>query len=101
MLKLYRHIYHKNIYLAKNWHIVGGSYTTEFYYATEDIFTALKDANRDGFRNFMHLADKGLTANIVLSKEIEIDGYKGVCKKEVKYPVSEFVLVELVEKGGE
>lgn len=105
-LKLYRHIYHKNIYLARNWNTVGGSATTDFYYATENLMEALNHANKSDFEHWFYsfLDDNlktKLKAKITLSKEIEIDGYKGTVRKTMEFPVTEFVLVELEEKVGE
>lgn len=95
-IKIYRHIYHKDIYLARNWNIVGGSETTEFYYATKDIIKAIDNANRTEFlswtRSFPHLV-----AKIKDSKEVDIDGYKGVLIKELSFPVVEFECVTLRE----
>jgi hypothetical protein len=103
-IKFYRHFYHKDIYLARNWGIAGGGPTTDFYYATKNFQEAISSANRkEDFEHWFHsfldddLKTK-LTAKIVLSKEIEIDGYKGICTKTMEFPVHEFELVELVEK---
>ena len=105
-IKLYRHIYHKDIYLARNWSVVGGSYTTDFYYATQNVFEAITSANREDFERWFNswVYDNGkskLKAKITLSKEVEIDGYKGTCRKTFEFPVYEFECVEFVEKGGE
>ena len=101
-LKLYRHSYHKDIYLARNWQYCGGGSDTEFYYATRDVMVALKDANRKDFETWMHsfldAHDKTrLKAKIKDSKEIEIDGYKGKVEKTLVFPVTDFVLVEFQE----
>ena len=104
-IKLYRHIYHKDIYLARNWSIVGGSYTTDFYYATQNVFEAITSANKPDFERLLNnwVDDNGkskLTARITLSKEIEIDGYCGTCRKNVEFPIYEFECIEFVEKEG-
>ena len=39
-----------------------------------------------------------LKAKIILEKEIDFDGYKGVLKKEAIYPLDDFELITLVEK---
>lgn len=101
-IKIYRHKYYKDIYLARNWHICGGSSTTEFYFATKELTRAIADANKNDFESWMHsfLDEEGktkLTADIKLSKMIEIDGYKGLCQKECKFPVTEFELVVFEE----
>ena len=73
-LKLYRHKYNKDFFLARNWQIVGGSYKTDFYYATKDIVTAIKDAQRDGFLEWAKAFKDGvMCAKIMDTKEIEID----------------------------
>lgn len=102
-LKLYRHIYHKNVFLARNWSVVGGGPTTDFYYATENVIEAVASANKDDFEHWFYafLGDNlktKLKAKITFSKEIEIDGYKGTCRKTVEFPIYEFECIELVEK---
>lgn len=102
-LKLYRHKYYKDIYLTRNWGYIGGGPTTPFYNATKEIIPAIAAASKPDFDSWMKsfLDDEGkskLTAEITLSKEIEFDGYKGVCTKVMSFPVWEFELVELVEK---
>lgn len=101
-LKLYRHVYHKDIFLIRNWSLCGGCPDTGFYIATKDVMRALIDANKPGFESWMSsfLDENGKTtlkAKITFEKEIEIDGYKGVCRKEVALPVTEFVLVKITE----
>lgn len=104
-LKVYRHMYFKDIYLARNWCICGGGPTTDFYYATENVMEAVASANKaEDFECWMHRFedDNGKTklkAKITLKKEIEVDGYKGLCHKEMEFPVYEFKCIELVEKG--
>lgn len=102
-IKLYKHPCYEGIYLARNWHICGGNSETEFYYATEDVMVALESANKKGFESWMHsfLDDEGKTklkAKITFSKEVDVDGYKGICKKEVVIPVKEFIVAKLIEK---
>lgn len=101
-LKLYRHKYYKDIYLARNWGYVGGNHTTPFYFATKELIPAITDANKPDFRSWMNsfLDEEGKTklkAKITLSREIEFDGYKGICCKELELPVTEFECVEFVE----
>lgn len=101
-LKLYRHVYHKDIYLARNWSLCGGGAESEFYYATRDVMKALTDANRTDFESWMHrfLDDDKKTqlkAKMKDTKEVNIDGYKGIITKELVFPVKEFALVEIKE----
>ncbi len=105
-LKLYRHTYHKDIYLARNWQYYGGSDTTPFYYATKNIMTAVIDANKDGFESWMNhfIGNDGktrLVAKMTDSKEINIDGWCGTVTKEFAFQVKEFELVELTEGGND
>ena len=99
---VYRHKYHKNIYLARNWSYCGGNANTEFYYATKDMITALKDANCPNFLSWTHsfLDEDGKTmlkAQITDSKEVDIDGYTGTIAKELSFPVTEFEKVTFAE----
>lgn len=99
---VYRHKYHKNIYLARNWIYCGGGPETEFYYATKDMITALKDANSPNFLSWTHsFLDKDgktmLKAKITDSKEVDIDGYTGTITKGLSLPVTEFEKVTFAE----
>ena len=101
-VKLYRHIYHKDIFLARNWSYCGGGETTEFYYATRNMHTALIDANKPDFlswtNSFLDFDGKTkLKAKMIEEKTVDIDGYVGTLRKELVFPVSEFALVELAE----
>lgn len=101
-LFVFRHKYHKDIYLARNWSICGGGPNTEFYYATKDVITALKDAARSDFiswsRNFPSESGKtALKARIVDCKEVDIDGYKGTITKRLEFSVADFEKISLVE----
>jgi hypothetical protein len=95
-IKLYRHIYHKDIYLCRNWQYCGGGETTPFYFASRDLMQALKDANRAGFLSWKKTIPN-LVAKIIDTKEVDIDGYKGNLQKELAFPVAEFECVTFVE----
>lgn len=94
---LYRHKYFKDIYLARNWNYCGGTKDTPFYFATKDIVRAINDAYDPKFRDWMNRFEESLTAKFTDKKEVDIEGYCGVIKKELKFPIEEFVLVELTE----
>lgn len=101
-IKLFRHKVHKDIFLARNWSYCGGDENTEFYYATKDVFTAVKDANRPVFKKWFSsfLDEDGKTklkARITDRKTVDIDGYFGTVEKELVFPVVDFELVELTE----
>lgn len=101
-IKVYRHIYHKNIYLCRNWSFCGGGPSTEFYYASRDLMKAITDANRKGFESWMNsfLDENGKTvlkAKMIDAKEVDLDGYKGKLEKELTFPAVEFELIELCE----
>lgn len=96
-IKIYRHKTEKDIYLARNWHIVGGGPDTDFYFATKDFFRAIKDANTPEFINWTKW-DWHLKARITLTTDVNIDGYTGTLKKEVSYPVEDFELVTFAER---
>lgn len=93
---LYRHKFFDDIYLARNWNYCGGSKNTPFYFATQEIVRAINDAQNPKFLEWAHRIE-GLTAKFTDSKEVNIDGYEGIIKKELSFPVADFHLVELVE----
>lgn len=95
-IRVYRHKFHKDIYLARNWNYCGGGPKTDFYFATRDLIVAIKDANRKDFMSW-HNQFKELVAKIVDRKEVSIDGYTGTVTKELSFPVSDFEPVWLVE----
>lgn len=95
-IKLYRHKYFEDVYLARNYSYCGGNKDTPFYYGTQDIFEAIKSAQREDFLDWHNRID-GLTAKFTDCKEIDIDGYTGTIKKELCLPVSEFEVVILEE----
>ena len=95
-IKLYRHKYFEDVYLARNYGYCGGNKDTPFYYGTQDILEAIRSAHDKNFLDW-HKRIDGLTAKFTDSKEIDIDGYKGTIKKELSFPVSEFEIVILRE----
>lgn len=95
-IKLYRHKYINDIYLARDYAYCGGNKDTPFYYATKDIMKAIGDAKKENFLHW-HKSIDGLTAKFIDSKKFDIDGYKGNLTKELFLPVSEFELVILEE----
>lgn len=99
-IKLYRHKYFEDVYLARNYNYCGGNKYTPFYYGTQDIFEAIKGARREDFLDW-HKRIDGLTAKFTDSKEVDIDGYTGTIKKELCFPVSEFEAVILEESANE
>ena len=99
-IKLYRHKYFEDVYLARNYSYCGGDKDTPFYYGTQDIFEAIRSAQRENFL-YWHNQIDGLTAKFTDCKEIDIDGYTGIIKKELCLPVSEFEVVILEENDRE
>ena len=95
-IRLYRHKYFKDVYLARNYGYCGGNKDTPFYYATQDIMEAIRNAQKENFLDW-HKRIDGLTAKFTDSKEIDIDGYTGTITKELCFPVSEFEVVVLEE----
>ena len=95
-IKLYRHKYLDDVYLARNYAYCGGDKNTPFYYGTQDVFEAIKSAQKKNFL-YWHNRIDGLTAKFIDYKEIDIDGYKGTIEKEISLPVSEFEVVILEE----
>ena len=95
-IKLYRHKYFEDVYLARNYGYCGGNKDTPFYYGTQDVFEAIRSAQRENFLDWHNRFD-GLTAKFTDSKEIDIDGYKGTIENEISLPVSEFEVVILRE----
>lgn len=101
-IKVYRHIYNKDIFLARNWQYCGGNEETEFYRATNSVLEAVDHASKKGFMDWTQsfLGKDGKTklkAKIKDVKDVDIDGYKGTLVKELVYPVKEFELVVMKE----
>lgn len=94
---LYRHKYFEDLFLARNWNYCGGNKDTPFYFATQDVVRAISDAQNPKFREWMNSFEGNLTVKFTDKKEVDIDGYRGVVEKELKFPIEEFVLVELME----
>jgi hypothetical protein len=102
-IRFYRHKIYKNIYLKKNNYIYGGSSNAAWFAATTDLLEALnsfknKDVVTEYKNHFYSDGHSELKAKIILEKEIDFDGYKGVLKKEAIYPLDDFELITLVEK---
>lgn len=89
---IYRHKTNKNIYLIKNW-----------FKATNDIYEAIENSkNKDGETieeayNTRPFPDE-LKAKIIVDKEFEFDGYKGILKKELVFKLSDFEKITLIIK---
>lgn len=107
-ITIYRHKTDKNIYLIRIWNICGGGPETEFYKATDSFEIAIKNALEEGvwgskFNDWMgsfidpETGKTKLTANIILRKDLEFDGYKGILTKTISYPVHEFEPIDIVE----
>ena len=96
-LCVYRHKTEKDIYLARNWNICGGGESTDFYYATKNISTAIDHANKEGFLSWLR-SFPTLTAKITLQKQMDFDGYAGTLSKTASLPVSDFEKITLTEK---
>lgn len=105
-IRIYRHKIYKDFYLIRT-NLCGGNKDSAFYETTNDLRKAIDNVlyydNKDGaFEHWMNWFkdENGVTelkAKTILTKEMDFDGYKGVLKKEVILPVSEFELVELKE----
>ena len=106
-LVFYRHKERKEIFLARNWGVCGGSETTEFYKATRNIIEAISSVNsakpvgeafEGWFNSFLDENKKTkLIVKIKDTKEFEFDGYKGTATKEITLRVADFEKVELTE----
>lgn len=103
-LKAYRHKTMKDLFLVRT-SICGGNENTKFYEVTENVIDAIISYNRnstDGhsfmswFRSFPNNK-----VTVTLTKEMELDGYKGALKKTVEIPVSEFELITFAEVEDE
>jgi len=99
---VWRHKTKKNIYLLRNWSMVGGGPESPFYSATTSFVDAVENflqgqRNKEGFEYWMRVFEE-LTAKVILKKEMNFDGYTGILTKTVSYPVTEFEPVEFVEE---
>lgn len=110
-LVVYRHKERKDIFLARNWGYCGGTETTEFYKATQDIIEAVRSVflekqMNDKFEHwFGSFLDENKKTKLVVKiqdkKDFEFDGYKGTATKEITLRVCDFEKVELIENGGD
>lgn len=108
-LVLYRHKVHKDIYLVRNWNVVGGNATTDFYQATKNAMGAISNVmsgieRGERFDSWMNkfLNENNetlLVAKMKDIKEFEFDGYKGIASKELVLRCADFERVELTERG--
>lgn len=103
-IKLYRHKIYKDIYLIRNWNVMG-SLEADWFKATKSLKKAIEniwlyDRNTDDYYlgdlekeikgHFFENGKSELKAKITLKKEMEFDGYKGELTKEEIYSVNDF-----------
>ena len=113
-IKLYRHKIFKDIYLIRNWCICGGGTETEWFEATQSLKKAIEnlwryDSKHDNYyltniekeikSRFFENGKSELKAKIILKKEVDFDGYKGILTKEEVYPLDDFEPFILTELG--
>ena len=99
---IYRHKTNKNIYLKRNWSICGGSPTTEWFEATEDIYEAIRNSICRG-ETIAEAYERRpfpdeLVAKVEVRKNFDFDGYKGTLTKELIFKVCDFEKITLVIK---
>ena len=100
---IYRHKTNKDIYLTRNWRFCGGGPDTNWFEATDDIYEAIKNSKNNDSKtieeayNTRAFPDES-KAKIIVDKEFEFDGYKGILKKELVFKVSDFEKITLVIK---
>lgn len=102
-IAIYRHKTNKDIYLIRNWYVCGGSPDTEWFEATKDIYKAIKNSRNNANETIEEAYNtrafpNELKAKIIVDKEFEFDGYKGILKKELVFKVSDFEKITLVIK---
>lgn len=95
---VYRHKDNKDIYLLRKYQCVGGARADHFYEVTTDFKEALKNTiGHDTLEfechlrtpyNFNEYVDD--TVPLIIKKEFEFDGYKGVAQKEVRFHLCDF-----------
>lgn len=108
-LKVYRHKVYKDIFLKRNWNVMGSA-DAEWWSATKELIEALQsmktyeiggfvwhDVEKEYKKHFYENGISELKAKITLEKEMEFDGYKGKMKKELILPLNDFELVILRE----
>lgn len=103
-LKVYRHKVEKDVYLIRNWNVVGGNPDTDFYKATTDIIEAVRNTNmkqRDKFESWFKEFDGTLYVKYTLRRHMEFDGFEGDLEKEIKLYVRDFEMVILREVNGD
>lgn len=100
---IYRHKTNKDIYLIRNWINAGGGPDTDWFKATKDIYKAIENSKRSDNRTIEKAYNSRpypneLKAKIIVDKEFEFDGYKGILEKELVFKVSDFEKITLVIK---
>lgn len=99
---IYRHKENKKIYLLRNWSVCGGTSDTNWFYATEDIYEAIKNSKlrdttiEDAFNT--RPFPNELKAKVTIYKDYDFDGFQGKLKKELVFKVSDFEKITLVIK---
>lgn len=105
-LFVYRHKENRDVYLVRNWNVVGGNQNTEFYKATKSILEAIGSTNNINADEFEHwfyrfVDDDGnslLMAKLVEQKQITVDGFSGTGTRTSCFAVKDFERIELTEK---
>lgn len=108
-IKLYRHKVHKNLYLKRNWHIMG-SPEAEWWSATDKLYEALQSYRKYENHRYIEVDIEEeykrfenndcfprYRTKYTFEKEMEFDGYKGKLEKEEIMPLSDYELVVLEE----
>ena len=100
---IYRHKTNKDIYLIRNWINCSGGPDTDWFKATKDIYEAIENSKISDNRTIEKAYNSRpypneLKAKIIVDKEFEFDGYKGILEKELVFKVSDFEKITLVIK---
>lgn len=100
-LKIYRHKEYQDVYLLRNYALVGGNANSEWYSATRNLNEAIRNANFlygcERFEERFRVFDEPTKVEIVDEKDFEFNGYKGKLKKEITLLVTDFEKVIIRE----
>lgn len=100
-LKIYRHKEYQDVYLLRNYALVGGNADSEWYSATRELKDAIRNANFVGennrFEERFRVFGEPTKVKIVDEKDFEFNGYKGKLKKEITLLVTDFEKVIIRE----
>lgn len=102
-LYVWKHKTEKSVYLVRNRSCCGGSIAEDFFSLTEDFDQALRNSlacNDMEYEQYIKIpysfrSDVDDTMPFTKKMNVEIDGYKGILTKTVRYSLKDFEKIVL------